>query len=98
MKRNIPRLVSLFQSASEIGRIAGVHRTAVHRWQQNGWQINVAIQIKLLKEAQARGLDLGEVAMCLGIERCDCCGTPINREIRAILLEGACVPKAKAVA
>jgi hypothetical protein len=87
MTRNIPRLVSLFGSAAEIGRISGVHRTAVGRWLENDWMIAVPHQIKLLRRAQDLGLDLGEVAFCLGIDRCDCCGVPVNKEIRAILKE-----------
>ena len=85
MNRNIPRLISLFQSAAEIGRIAGVHRTAVGRWDQNDWDISTEIQIKILNEAKLRGFDLGEVAFCLGIDRCDCCDAPITHKIRHIL-------------
>jgi ferredoxin len=85
MKRNLKRLVSLFGSAAEIGRIAGVHRTAVGRWLENDWQVAVPHQIKLLERAQELGLDLGEVAHCLGIDRCDCCQVPVNHEIRALL-------------
>ena len=85
MNRNIPRLISLFQSAAEIGRIAGVHRTAVGRWDQNDWDISTEIQVKILEEASLRGFDLGEVAFCLGIDRCECCGKPLSRQIREIL-------------
>jgi hypothetical protein len=87
MKRNIPRLISLYGSAAEIARIGGVHRTAVGRWDAFDWQISDDIQIALLREGILRGFDLGEVAFCLGVRRCDCCDAPINREIREILSE-----------
>jgi hypothetical protein len=87
MNRNIPRLISLYGSAAEIGRIAGVHRTAVGRWDSNDWDISDKIQIKLLEEAKLRGFDLGEVAFCLGVSRCECCKKPLNREIRELLTD-----------
>jgi hypothetical protein len=95
--RNIARLVAMYGSAAEIGRIAGVHRTAVARWIENGWAISPAIQVKLLREGAKRGFPLGEVASCLGVDRCDCCEAVIHREIRALLgpagqPRGGCVP------
>jgi hypothetical protein len=85
MTRNIPRLISIYGSAAEIGRIVGVHRTAVGRWHENGWKISDESQIKLLKEGRAKGYDLGEVAYCMGTARCDCCGEVINHTIRKML-------------
>ena len=85
MTRNVPRLISLFKSAAEIARIAGIHRTAVGRWSQYDWKISVPIQIKLLRAARERGLDIEEVAHNLGVESCECCGAPIDAEIREIM-------------
>ncbi|MET0653676.1 MAG: hypothetical protein ABWY63_14290 [Hyphomicrobiaceae bacterium] len=88
MKRNIPRLIAMYKSAAELGRIAEVHRTAVGRWDDHDWQISDTIQIKLLKAAPGLGLDLDEAAFCMGVRRCDCCQEPINREIRRLLAKG----------
>jgi len=85
MPRNIPRLVSLYGSLAEIGRICGVHRTAVGRWLENDWNIAVPHQIKLLRRGVEMGLDLGEVAYCMDVDRCECCDAPLNREIRELL-------------
>jgi transcriptional regulator with XRE-family HTH domain len=93
MKRNIPRLIAEYGSASELARVAGIHRTAVTRWESNKWTIGEAIQIRILKDSLTRLNPRGqpliphEVAMWLGVKRCDCCKKPINGTIREILGE-----------
>ena len=42
-------------------------------------------QVKIMREAKRRKLDLEEVADALSIDRCDCCGAPLDGEIRRVL-------------
>ena len=79
------KLVALFGSGSEIARVCGVDRSAVSRWRDGTYMPGLDYQVKILRDAKRRKLDLEEVADALGIDRCDCCGAPIDHDIRRAL-------------
>ena len=79
------KLVALFGSGSEIARVCGVDRSAVSRWRDGTYMPGLDYQVMILREARRRKFDLAVVADALSIDRCDCCGAPLDGEIRRML-------------
>jgi DNA-binding phage protein len=50
-------IVARFGGASEVARIAGVHRTRVYTWLRNG-RVPQSHQLKFLQEAKRLGVSL----------------------------------------
>ena len=79
------KLVSLFGSGSEIARVCGVNRSAVSRWRDGTYMPGIDYQVAILKEARRRKFDVDEVAEALDVDRCNCCGAPLDHAIRRAL-------------
>lgn len=71
---DIAYLVPLFGSVAEIARVAGTHRSAVHRWQKGERPIRPVHQERLLRAAEIRRFDVEQVASALDVPRCPYCG------------------------
>jgi hypothetical protein len=70
---DVTALVPIYGSVSEMARIAGAHRSAVHRWQLGLRPIRPEHQHRLLDWVRKKQLDVEWVADKLDIPQCPYC-------------------------